>query len=200
MHQSSLDKMREFRDEFLKGREHEQLRIADLGSQDINGSFRPIFYSPRWEYVGIDMEPGRNVDVVLTNPYHWKEIGAGSVDIAVSGQAFEHVEWFWLTMLQIERVLKPAGLCCVIAPSGGYEHRYPVDCWRFYPDGFRALARYAGLEVLDAYAQWEPKGYADGSDDWRDCVLIARKVCRPLPTRIKAALRRHLIEFASRIR
>lgn len=187
--------MQGFRDKFLNGREQEPLRIVDLGSQDINGSYRMIFASPRWEYVGIDMEPGKNVDVVLADPYHWKEISARSVDIVVSGQAFEHI-----AMLQIARVLKPGGLCCVIAPSGGVEHRYPVDCWRFYPDGFRALARYAGLEVLDTYAQWEPKGYADGSDDWQDCVLIARKVHSPLSGRIKAALQQHLIEFASRIR
>ena len=29
------------------------------------------------------------------------------------------------------------------APSRGPEHRYPNDCWRFYPDGYRALAKYA---------------------------------------------------------
>ena len=94
----------------------------------------------------MDLSEGENVDLVLSDPYSWSEIRSSSVDVFVSGQAFEHIEFFWQTMLEIARALKPGGLCCIIAPSGGPEHKYPLDCWRFYPDGFRALARYAGLD------------------------------------------------------
>jgi SAM-dependent methyltransferase len=121
------------------------------------------------------MAPGANVDLVLTNPYQWKELGSNSFDVVVSGQALEHIEYFWLAMLEINRVLKPGGLCCIIAPSGGPEHRYPVDCWRFYPDGFRAMARYARLEELEVYAQWDSELYPNRDPRWADCVLIARK-------------------------
>lgn len=198
MHQSSLDKMRTFRAQYLADRDTQNLVIVDLGSQDINGTYRPIFENPNWKYIGVDMAAGENVDVVLADPYHWKEVPAASADVVISGQAFEHVEWFWLTMLQIERVLKPGGLCCVIAPAGGPEHQYPVDCWRFYPDGFRALARYAGLEVLDVYAQWESKGYTDGSDEWRDCILVARKASHSLSDTFRVAIRRYLIQLSTR--
>ncbi len=54
---------------------------------------------------------------------------------------FEHTEFFWLTMREMKHALKPGGLCCIIAPSAGPEHQYPVDCWRVYPDGLRAAAR-----------------------------------------------------------
>ena len=37
------------------------------------------------------------------------------------------------------RVLKPTGLLYINAPSNGAYHRYPVDCWRFYPDSGVAL-------------------------------------------------------------
>ena len=33
----------------------------------------------------------------------------------------------------IERVLKPSALCCIIAPSSGPEHKHPVDCLAFIP-------------------------------------------------------------------
>jgi hypothetical protein len=66
-------------------------------------------------------------------------------------------------------------VCCIIAPSSGPEHRYPVDCWRIYPDGFVALAALAELEVLQAVTQWEDAGYTDGSDTWHDSMLIARR-------------------------
>ena len=32
------------------------------------------------------------------------------------------------------RVLVPGGLACIIAPGAQGVHRFPVDCWRFYPD------------------------------------------------------------------
>jgi len=171
-----MENMLAFRDKYLKGREDESLRIFDLGSLDVNGSYREYFDIPEWCYQGMDMAPGKNVDIVLHDPYNWHEIRSESADVLISGQAFEHIEYFWITMLEIARILKSGGLCCIIAPSGGFEHRYPVDCWRFYPDGFTALARFARLEVLDVYAGWEPDPrHTDDSGKWQDCVLVCRK-------------------------
>ena len=179
MHPSSYDKMAAFRRDYLSTREAEALRILDLGSQDINGSYRPLFAAPAWRYLGVDMTPGHNVDLVLQDPYEWNEIAPDSIDVVISGQTFEHTEFFWLTMQQITRALKPGGLCCMLAPSSGPEHRFPVDCWRVYPDGFRAVARYAGLETLQATTQWEDlPQYDSESNKWHDSMLVARK---PLP-------------------
>ena len=176
MHPSSFDKMAAFRRNYLEERKHEFLTILDLGSQDINGSYRRLFAEPGWRYIGVDMAAGQNVDVVLADPYDWREIDAGTADVLVSGQTFEHTEYFWLTMQQIARALKPGGLCCILAPSSGPEHRYPVDCWRVYPDGFRAVARYAGLEALKVTTQWEDlPQYDEESNKWHDSMLVARK-------------------------
>lgn len=176
MHKSSYDKMLTFRREWLADSEQAPLVIMDLGSQDVNGSYRPCFENPNWTYRGLDMAPGKNVDIVLSDPYNWKEIPSEAADVLVSGQAFEHIEYFWVTILEVARILKPDGLACIIAPSSGFEHKYPTDCWRFYPDGFRALARYARLTVLDASAQWaDDPVYTDDSNFWHDCVLVCRK-------------------------
>ncbi len=179
MHQSSYDLMQRFRRQYLEGRENERLRIVDYGSLDVNGSFRPLFDAPAWNYIGMDREAGQNVDVVVTEPYRWSAFGTRSIDVLVSGQALEHTELFWRTMDEIDRILKPGGLCCLVAPSSGPEHRYPVDCWRFYPDGLRALALYAGFEPLEVETRWEDADYADSSNLWHDSVLVARKVVRP---------------------
>ncbi len=176
MHQSSYDKMTAFKEKYLDALKDERLLILDLGSLDVNGSYKKIFNRPSWRYLGLDMTPGGNVDIVLKTPYRWKEISSNSADVVISGQAFEHIEFFWISMLEIARVLKPGGLCCIIAPSSGYEHRYPVDCWRFYPDGFSALARFARLKVLEVSTQWKPDDRYDArSNVWRDTVLVCRK-------------------------
>jgi SAM-dependent methyltransferase len=173
LHKSSIEKMIAFRDQYLVSKKS-PLRILDLGSQDVNGSYRSLFTEPNWDYVGLDMDPGKNVDIVLRTPYVWKEIPSNSADVLISGQAFEHIQYFWITMLEVARILKPGGICCILAPSSGPEHRYPMDCWRFYPDGMISLAQFAQLEVIEAVTQWQDLGY-DDSDCWHDSMLICRK-------------------------
>lgn len=151
----------------------DNLNVMDLGSMDIHGCYKPLFSAHN--YVGADISPGPNVDFVIDDPYDW-EIEDNSFDVIISGQTFEHIEFFWLTIEEMARVLKPAGLLCIVAPSAGKEHKYPVDCWRFYPDGMRALAKWAGLEVVEAYMQRDFKQYPNMDKQWQDCVLIARKI------------------------
>lgn len=174
VHPSSFDKMARFRDRYLSAREQHPLRILDVGSLDVNGSYRELFSAPPWVYTGLDMTPGRNVDVVLRTPYAWREIGSASADVVISGQALEHMPYFWITMLEIARVLKAGGLCCILVPSSGPEHRYPVDCWRVYPDGLVALAHFARLHILEAVTQWDTAGDPE-SDLWHDSMLVCRK-------------------------
>lgn len=192
MHQSSIEKMTLFRNRYLSSRTNDSLKILDLGSQDINGSYHPLFSEPAWNYVGLDMTPGKNVDVVLRTPYTWTEIASESADVVISGQVFEHIQYFWITMLEVARVLKRGGICCILAPSSGPEHRYPLDCWRFYPDGMRTLAHFAQMEVLEATTQREDVGYADGSDCWHDSMLVCRKPDKGAWWNLKSKLKRWL--------
>ena len=195
MHQSSIEKMTAFRDRYLFAKINEPLRILDLGSQDVNGSYRPLFLNPLWNYVGLDMAAGNNVDIVLRTPYVWSEVTSGSADVVISGQAFEHIQYFWITMLEIARVLKPGGICCVLAPSSGPEHRYPMDCWRFYPDGMVSLAHFAQMEVIEAVTQWQDLGCAD-SDCWHDTLLVCRKPDNGVWWNMKSSLKRWLQHWA----
>src|SRR5216684_1331152 len=193
MHQSSFDKMNAFCRDYLEPRRSESLTIIDLGSHDVNGSYRPFFARAPWRYVGVDLAPGKNVDVVLRDPYAWRELASESADIVVSGQTFEHTEFFWETMLEIARILKPRGLCCIIVPSSGPEHRFPLDCWRFFPDGLHAMARYADLEVLEARTQWENLPQYDlESNKWHESILIARKPVEHFQTRLRRWLESRL--------
>ncbi len=62
------------------------------------------------------------------------------------------------------RVLRPDGLIFLIAPSAGPIHRYPVDCYRFYPDAFSALAKHAGGVLVESWL--------DERGPWRDLVGV----------------------------
>ena len=162
------------------------LHAIDIGSYDVNGSYRTLFDAPGWQYTGIDLEAGPGVDVVLTSPYRLP-FADGSVDLVISGQAFEHVEFFWMTWLEMVRVLKPGGRIFLIAPSRGPEHRYPQDCWRFYPDGYRALAKFGRCELVEVSTDWEP--HPDpGSGPWGDTVGVFRVGHRGWRERLALAL------------
>lgn len=143
------------------------LNILDVGSYDVNGTYRPLFNQPGWKYTGVDIAAGPGVDIVLTNPYTFPF--GSDYDLVVSGQAFEHIEFFWMTWQEMVRVLKPGGMIFLIAPTKFQEHRYPVDCWRFLPDGFTALARFSSIEILEVYSS------PGGSNAQADTVGVFKK-------------------------
>jgi len=159
MHKTSMESMKHFIYEYLKGGE----RVLDVGSMDINGSYQPLFK----DYTGLDIAEGNNVDIVAENPYEWWQIDDEVFDVVISGQAFEHIEFPEKTMAEIGRVLKPGGYCCIIAPSAGPSHGYPNDYHRFTEKSMCDLADVAGIEVVETKRNPESV--------WKDVVLIARK-------------------------
>jgi SAM-dependent methyltransferase len=167
VHVSSYEHMRDLVERYLDPAT--ALGVVDIGSYDVNGSYRTLFGNAGWSYCGLDLEAGPGVDVVLESPYRYP-IASRSVDLVISGQAFEHVEYFWLSWMEMLRILKPGGMVFLIAPSRGPEHRYPQDCWRFYPDGYRALAKFGNCELLEVATDWEP--HADPGSDWGDTVGV----------------------------
>ena len=175
MHQSSLLRMKWFKNNYLS--KEKKYSILDVGSYGVNGTYKELFIDDNFSYCGLDVEDGPNVDLVPKNIYSWQEIKDDQFDVVISGQAFEHIEFFWITMQEIARVLKKDGLVCIIAPNGFEEHRYPVDCWRFFSDGMIALARWTNLKVIHAHTNSAPSlnSHEWFSKDNSDSMLIAKK-------------------------
>ena len=171
MHQSSRDAMARALNRFVYGRQLPSnpgggINILDVGSYDVNGTYRDYFTHPRFDYTGVDLEDGPNVDVVLSRPDSIP-FDTGSVGLVISGQMLEHAPRFWEVFGEMARVLSPGGIMIVIAPSAGPEHRYPVDCYRYLPDSFQALGNDNGLTIVDIHInRWGP---------WFDLVGVFQK-------------------------
>jgi SAM-dependent methyltransferase len=116
-------------------------RILDVGSMNVNGSLREAA-PPTASYIGVDVTPGRGVDLVLEDPYRLPFVDA-EFDLIVSASCFEHAEFFWETFLEMCRIVKPTGFIYLSVPSIGPYHMHPVDCWRFHPDAGLALANWS---------------------------------------------------------
>ena len=171
MHKTSYLKMKWFKNKYLNT--SADLKILDVGSLDGKGDFnyRDIFDETNWSYTGLDFQDGNNVDIVVTDIYNWFEIDDNAYDVIISGQLFQHLEYFWLTISEIERVLKPGGYVCIIVPSAGPKHGGNMpNCYRFHEDGLAAMAKYVDLKVLSAEVNGE-----DDSAPWHDACLVARK-------------------------
>ena len=172
MHKTTYDKMLWFKNTYLNS--SNDLDILDIGSFDATGknyNYKSIFDLPNWNYVGLDVIDGANVDILVEDFYNISEIEDNSYDVVISGQLFEQLEFFWITMSEIDRILKPGGFCCIIAPSGGPKHgSLGHDCYRFYEDGMAALARYVDFEMLHVSTN-----YSDDAKPWCDSCLVAKK-------------------------
>lgn len=122
------------------------LRVLDVGSLDVNGTYRPLVEQFGMSYVGLDAEPGANVDRV-GSAYAIPEADE-SFDLVLSGQTLEHLTLPLLATEEMKRVCRAQGWVLLVAPFFVAEHRYPIDCWRFLPDGMRFLLD--GFEEVDA--------------------------------------------------
>lgn len=178
VHEASFEKMRAFRNVYLKPIAEHPVRVLDVGSGTIPGtpSYRDLLAGPDFEYVGLDIEEGPNVDRVPADPFSWGELATESFDVVISGQTFEHNPFFWITAAEIARVLAQDGLVAIIAPSAGHVHRFPLDCWRFYPDSWAAICAYVGLELAESFTERPGRDRPiGGSRHWLDAMMVARK-------------------------
>lgn len=124
----------EFFIEHIRPEEVNGKRILEVGSRYINGSVRPLierFFSPK-EYIGIDLEPGRFVDIVMPAERILEYFGAESFDVVISTEVLEHVANWRLVINNMKGVLNRGGYIYVTTRSRGFPpHSYPYDFWRY---------------------------------------------------------------------
>lgn len=206
MHQSAHDHMARLVAHYL--RPGVDYRVVDFGSRTSGRqtmTHRDLFDGYSCEITGVDVAPGRNVDLLMKKPYR-VPMRRNSVDLVISGQAFEHIPFFWASLLEIARILKPNGLVFLTAPSRGHVHT-AIDCWRYYPDGLKAMATFAGLTVREASTDFPPitgkrrHDYARIDSTyhyWGDTVGVFQKPART-PRMTAALVREVVVWWANRV-
>lgn len=173
MHDSAKKSFIDFIVNYLKTNNTRKIKILEVGSRSVNAHIKNLL-DDNFEYVGLDIETGENVDIVLKDPYKFP-VDDSSVDVVISISVFEHTDFFWLTYLEILRILKPEGLFFLNAPSNSKFHRHSSDNWRFYPDSILALEKWGVMngynpKVLEHYTNFE-----NGRDIWNDYVSVTIK-------------------------
>lgn len=94
-------------------------KVIDIGSLDINGGPHRLLNAR--EYVGVDLAPGPNVDLVSRGEL--VDLPTGYFDVAMSSECFEHNPAWRETLHNMIRMVRPGGLVIFsCATTGRPEH------------------------------------------------------------------------------
>jgi len=153
-------------------------RVVDVGSYDINGTYKSLFTG---EYIGVDIQSGPNVDVLMDSP-EWNAIK--DVDAVISGSTLEHIADIPGLMAQIMRILKPGGITCHVVPSRGPRHDSPIWVGNFEPEQLEKIISDAGFESLGTDRDYTLPWYLIASVGKKPEV-VATKVFTKISTKRK---------------
>ncbi len=112
--------------------------VLDVGSLDVNGTFRPLVEGLGGVYTGVDIRSGANVDVVPEYPYKYP-FEDESFDIVICGNMLHNVYNPFDLIKEMCRVLKRDGFMVVVTVWKWGISPYPVDYWRFTDKGLEVL-------------------------------------------------------------
>jgi len=88
--------------------EFKDKKVLEVGSRYVNGSVRPLierFCSPK-RYLGVDIEPGKFVDLILSAEKLVERFGSETFDVVIATELLEHVQDWRLVIDNIKGVLK----------------------------------------------------------------------------------------------
>jgi SAM-dependent methyltransferase len=102
-----------------------RVRVLDCGSLDINGCNRDL-WNLESGYTGIDLGPGKNVNMVMAiEDADWRE---GHFHCIISTECFEHNPNWRSGLLNMVRMLRPGGLLIVTCATIGRDpHGVPEN-------------------------------------------------------------------------
>ena len=95
-----------------------------------------------------DIRSGADLTFPRCEPYDYPVLNH-TYDTVVSANVAEHVREPWTWMKELKRITRPGGHIIVVTPANWVYHPDPVDCWRFWPEGLKALFEWAGVVPVE---------------------------------------------------
>jgi hypothetical protein len=113
--------------------------VIEIGSKDYGNttSFRDLYRGV--QYVGVDREAGRGVDVVADLATGLGSLVPGTFALAICCSVLEHTPQPWVMAGNIRALLRADGLVYISVPWVWRYHAYPDDYFRFSPRGVASL-------------------------------------------------------------
>ena len=121
--------------------------VIEIGSKRYDDSddfhdYREIFPAGV-RYVGVDMEEGAGVDVILDMTrdlaFLEKALAGERFNTCISMSTMEHVGDIFAFAKNVDHFLNPGATLAISVPFAWKIHAYPSDYWRFTPAAIRYL-------------------------------------------------------------
>lgn len=125
--------------------------VLEIGSRARSAITRRHRIPAHLDYVGLDILPGPNVDIV-GDAHELAAIFRDRRFVAVfSTSVFEHLLMPWKVAVELNRVLVPGGIVYTSTHQTWPMHDEPWDFWRFSRHSWQALFNAAtGFEIVEA--------------------------------------------------
>jgi len=113
--------------------------VLEIGSKDYGNTqpFRELF--PENEYIGVDLEDGKNVDVVQDLIEGIGELPENHFELVICCSILEHAKNPFKVAENITRLTAPGGTLFSSTPWVWRFHPYPDDYFRYTPSGLKVL-------------------------------------------------------------
>ena len=123
------------------------MRVLEIGPDKIPSTYCKIVGEGSITWDTLDIADDPRLTYSGAGEYSFP-VDDGAYDIVLSGQVLEHVRKIWVWIKEVARVCREDGHVIIINPVSWPYHEAPVDCWRAFPEGMRALYDEGGLEVI----------------------------------------------------
>lgn len=124
-------------------------RVLEIGSKDYgnNQQWRSIIKSKEW--IGVDLEEGKNVDVVADLSKTISPFKEKSFDFIICTSVLEHVTKPWIFAKNVESLLTDNGEIYITVPYVWKFHGYPNDYYRYNHLAIQIL--FENIDFTDKY-------------------------------------------------
>ena len=124
-------------------------RYLEVGSRARSGITRRGVAPPSWQYVGLDVLPGENVDVVGDAHQLSRLFQGVRFDAVAAFSVLEHILMPWKFIVELNRTLNTGAVGLFTTHQCWPVHDAPWDFWRFSDTAWAALFNQAtGFEII----------------------------------------------------
>lgn len=111
--------------------------VLEIGSRNVNGSPRDVCAGRFSKYLGVDLEMGPGVDLIMNG----EELDLPErYDVVISTEMLEHAHDWRRALLCAMNYVDIGGILVLTTRCPGFEyHPYPEDNWRFTGDDFQVI-------------------------------------------------------------
>lgn len=105
--------------------------VLEIGSKDYGSTSTFREFYPGSEYIGVDMEPGKNVDFVVDLTSGVAGLRKNYFALCICCSVLEHVRKPWVFAEHLTSLLRDGGSLYMSVPWVWRYHAYPDDYFRF---------------------------------------------------------------------